>query len=342
MRQNNAIIFGVTGQIGSYLLDLLLSKNYRVYGLARRVSSPNTERIKHHLKNPNFTLKSVDITDTHSLLNFFGDYQHDYLGVLEIYNLAAMSFVYDSFSQPRLSMEVTGLGHLNLLEVLKNLYRFNEHGYKVFFMASSEMFGINVDPDGFQRETTPLAPHSPYSVAKAAAFYYSRLYRASYGMSIRSGIIFNSESPRRGEHFVTRKITNYFKQLLHENTKTKLKLGNVESFRDWTHAKDTVQAIYAMMQGPPKDYVISSGQTRSIKDFLQACYNFYKGVYGCCKDLPKLEDLYEIDPTLYRPCEVPYLKGDSSLIRKELGWEPRISFDELVEDMMASDLTIME
>lgn len=333
-----AIIFGVTGQIGSYLLDLLLSKDYFVYGAARRVSHPNTGRISSHLNNPNFKLLCCDITDTISLLNLFNKVIHDGTE-FEVYNLAAQSFVAESFNQPGLTWDVTAKGHLNLLDVIRFFQ--NKANFKTFFMSSSETFGSNVDSDGFQRETTPMVANSPYGVAKLAAFNLGNIYKQSYNMNIRNGIIFNSESPRRGEEFVTRKITRWFGNYVANDFtfKEKLSLGNLESYRDWTHAKDTANAIHCIMQNKvPKNYVVSSGQTHTIFSFLLKCYEFSVSLKGCCNKPHILEELYFIDRNLYRPCEVPLLKGDSSNIRNDLKWSPKISFDELVEDMMISDI----
>ena len=341
--KNKAIIFGVSGQIGSYLADLLLSKNYSVYGVMRRVSNPNTDRIKHNLENPDFKIFSGDLTDIPSLFNILSEVVycggHGFESPIEIYNLAAQSHVAVSFQQPGLTWDITAKGHLNLLEVIRCSNYQNIS--KLFFMGSSEMFGSNIDADGFQRETTPLRPNSPYACAKEAAFNMTRIYRDAYGFDARSGIIFNSESPRRGENFVTRKITKWFADYYTGQAKAKLKLGNINSQRDWTHAKDTCEAIYLMMQAKPKDYVVASGQTHSIFDFIQRCHILTEKLDNCCEGLRiKTEDLYEFDSALLRPNEVPYLKGDASFIKKELGWSPKISFDELVEDMLYSDIFI--
>lgn len=329
-----AVIFGVTGQAGSFLLDLLLSKGYFVYGISRRVSNPNLQRLQHNLNNKNFRLIGGDITDTTSLLTIFNQIKSD---DVEIYNCAAMSHVAISFEQPGLTWDVTARGHLNLLETIRHFAQYRN--YKIFFCGSSEMFGSNVDIDGFQRETTPFAPNSPYATAKLAAFNINRIYREAYGLNTRSGIIFNMESPRRGENFVTRKITKYFGQLYSNPFLEKLKLGNIESMRDWSNCKDSVRAMWMTMQVKPKDYVIASSEVHSIKDFLLHCYDFIKDKISHIKPL---EELYEIDKTLYRPCEVPYLCGDADLIKKDLGWHSMSNFAQLVQEMMLNDMKIFE
>lgn len=335
-----SVIFGVTGQIGSYLLDHLLNRGHRVIGAARRVSIPNVSRIARHLDNPNFKLVSCDITDLSSLLNLFDKISCAPHGV-DVYNLAAQSFVAESFNQPSLTWDVTAKGHMNVLDCFRRL-PFPYNDCRLFFMSSSETFGYNVDEGGFQKETTKMFANSPYGIAKLAAYNLNCIYRSAYDLNIRAGIIFNSESPRRGEEFVTRKITKWFGEYVANRFtfKEKLKLGNLDAHRDWTHATDTVSAIYAIMQNDlAKDYVVSSGETRSICSFLHECYNFVNSINGCCKEPKhKLEELYEIDSSLYRPIEVPLLKGDSSKIRTELGWQPNISFKHLVEEMVMSDI----
>ncbi len=339
-----AILFGVTGQIGSYMLDLLLEKDYFVCGLARRVSSPNTGRIKHNLNNGNFFLQSCDLTDSFSVYRAIDGVLNTYgMGEFEIYNFAAQSFVKESFNQPGLTWDVTAKGHLNLLEAVRELSeKHSDKRLKTFFMSSSETFGSNVSNDGFQNEQTKMFANSPYGVAKLAAFNLSDIYRKSYGLDIRNGIIFNSESPRRSPEFVTKKITRWFAEYFCNNLSlpfsSKLRLGNLNAKRDWLHAKDTVRAIHAIMEGEvSEDFVISSGETRSIHDFLLACYN--SPILNCCDKLPhSLEQLYEIDSSLYRPCEVEFLRGDSTKLRTTFGWKPEISFNELVEDMLISDI----
>ena len=337
MEYKVAVITGVTGQIGSYLLDSLLSsKEYsQVYGIARRVSLPNTSRISQHLYDPRFTLVSGDITDSGSLYRIFDDvFKHGKSGIVyEVYNLAAMSFVKDSFSQPKLTMDITGTGYLNLLECLK-LYHDRNYLVNVFQMSSSEQFGSQCDSDGFQRITTSMIPNSPYAAAKLFAYNINRIYRESYKMNCSSGVIFNSESPRRGPEFVTRKITQWFARYYHEITEGCLELGNIKSVRDWTHAKDTVRAIRKII-GSRKDYVVASGNCHTVLEFMESCYD-----YICPDSLREpLENLYRINPEFYRPNEVSYLKGDATPLKEDFGWVPEIDFKGLVNDMMEGDIS---
>jgi GDPmannose 4,6-dehydratase len=337
-----AIIFGVTGQIGSYMLDSLLDDGYIVYGVTRRVSNFNFERINHRLENPNFRLIEGDVTDFGSLvrvLNNFRDEVGNIAYLPEIYNFAASSHVATSFSEPGSNWDITGKGHLNLLEAVRLIYGC-AFPVKVFFANSSETFGSQLNLDGFQCPKTPRVPNSPYAVAKLAAFNLNRIYRESYGLYCVGGTLFNTESERRGENFVTRKITKWFGQAAARfwdiSKNDKLKLGNIFSYRDWTHAIDTVSAIRLMMKQPiPNDYIVASGQTHMITEFMELIFQIAKESTGIC-ELGSIEDLYEIDEKLKRPNEVPYLRGDASLIRS-LGWEPTISFRQLAERMFFHD-----
>jgi len=322
-----ALITGITGQDGSYLSDLLIEKEYTVIGLHRRSSTNSFERIRHLLDHPNFKLEEFDITDPSDCSRVLEKYTPD-----EFYNLAAQSHVGTSFKQPSTTFEINATGVINLLEALK----VRSPKTKFYQASTSEMFGENytIGTDGkYQNEDTPFAPQSPYAVAKLASHRMVQIYRESYGLYACCGILFNHESPRRGENFVTRKITKYIAQLLngflHNSYYRPLKLGNIYAHRDWGHAKDFVRAMHMMLQqDSPKDFVVSTGLTHTVKEFLEISFGLFNLNY---------EDYLEIDPNLYRPAEVDYLKGDSTKARDSLGWEPQISFKDLVSDMVYSD-----
>jgi GDPmannose 4,6-dehydratase len=344
--QNNhkvAFVFGVTGQIGSYLAEYLLELGYqKVIGVARRVSTNNLERLGFCLNYQNFILESADITCPFSLTKMFSKYigtnrEH------EVYNLAAASHVHTSFNQPKLYSDITGVGHLNLLETLLQYHK-DDYIIRLYFQSSSEVFGSQRDEDGFQSSTTRMIPNSPYAAAKLYAFNMNKIYRESYGMWNSAGIIFNTESPRRGEDFVTRKITKWFAEFAANNyvLKNKLQLGNVNSLRDWTHAKDSVRAIHLINTAQsPKDYVVASGQANSVYDFMKCCYNEMELAVGKKCSIP-LDELFEVNQTFFRPNEVPYLKGKADVIFNELGWKPDIKFSHLVHEMFYSDYTLVK
>jgi GDPmannose 4,6-dehydratase len=322
-----AIITGVTGQDGSYLAELLLQKGYGVVGLYRRSSTNSFERIQSIKDHPRLILEEFDLTDPSDCLNIVIKHRPK-----EFYNLAAQSHVATSFKQPTTTFEIDTVGVINILEAIR---RFSSTT-KFYQASTSEMFGRNysVDSNGnkYQNEETILLPQSPYAVAKLASHRMIQIYREAYNIYACSGILFNHESPRRGENFVTRKITKYIGQLVNGiiPPTTKLKLGNIEAIRDWGHAKDYVRAMHLMIaRGVPNDYVISTGTCYTVKDFLQAAFSKIDKDY---------RDYIEIDPELYRPAEVDYLRGDSSKAQKELNWKPEISFDTLVEDMVFSDI----
>ena len=346
-----AIIFGVTGQDGSHLADLLLEKNYEVVGVSRRSSTDNTDRIKHILNNERFSLVQGDITDTHSIINILK--AHD--DVNEIYNLAAQSHVAVSFKQPALTWDITGKGCLNILQSMVDL----EMQHVKFYQASSsEMFGKNFDIEvgmtaesKYQNEETKFLPQSPYAIAKCAAHYMTRLYREGYGIHANAGILFNHEGPRRGENFVTRKITKWigeFKRwaekvgavnpsfdedniIAGENKFPKLRLGNLNSYRDWGYAGDYCEAMWMMLQKDyPDDYVICTGETHTIKEFLDLAFREI--------GVDNWSDLVVQDPEFYRPAEVDYLRGDATKATSALGWKPKHSFKDLVKMMVKSDL----
>ena len=325
MTNKTALVTGISGQDGSYLAELLLEKKYKVIGLYRRSSTNTLGRISHLLNHPDLTLEEFDLTDPTGVNTIVSKYQPD-----ELYNLAAQSHVGTSFKQPTSTFEINAVGVINLLEAIKN------HSPKTrFYQAStSEMFGFNysvgIDHNRYQDEQTAMLPQSPYGIAKLAAHNMVRIYRSGYGVHGSCGILFNHESPRRGENFVTRKITKYIGQLLRGETTDKLKLGNLSAKRDWGHAKDYVKAMWLMLQQTtPDDYVIATGVTWSVQEFLDTAFR-----------LANLnpEEHVEIDPDLFRPAEVEYLMGSPAKARDFLGWQPEITFPELVKDMLDHDV----
>jgi GDPmannose 4,6-dehydratase len=320
-----ALITGITGQDGSYLAELLLEKGYEVWGLVRRSSSFNTERIDHLYQdphNPNVRLRLAhgDLNDSTSLANVLEEAKPD-----EVYNLAAQSHVRVSFDIPEYTGEISGLGSVRLLEAIRRL----DLRTRYYQASSSELYGKVLETP--QRETTPFHPRSPYAAAKAYAFYITQNYREAYGMFATNGILFNHESPRRGETFVTRKITRAATRIK-VGLQKKLYLGNLEAKRDWGYAKDYVEAMWRMLQhGVPDDFVIATGETHSVSEFLEK-------VFGCL-DLDFREHV-EHDARYERPAEVDLLLGDPSKARTVLGWEPKVGFDELVKLMVDADLTL--
>jgi GDPmannose 4,6-dehydratase len=320
-----AVITGITGQDGSYLAELLLEKNYTVVGLYRRSSSINFDRIS-HLKSDKFILEEFDLTDPAGCNDIVNKYRPT-----ELYNLAAQSHVATSFKQPTTTFNINTLGVINLLEAIRN-YSPKTRFYQA---STSEMFGYNYSVSAFgqkyQDENTQFLPQSPYGISKLAAHNMVRIYRTGYGIYGCCGILFNHESPRRGENFVTRKITKYIGQLKNGQTHGKLKLGNLSAQRDWGHAKDYVRAMYMMMQMvEPDDYVISTGNTWSVQNFLDQAF----AIAGL-----NSSDHVEIDHDLFRPAEVEYLRGSSAKAKTSLNWEPQISFNELVRDMVNHDIS---
>jgi GDPmannose 4,6-dehydratase len=355
-----AIIFGITGQDGSHLAELLLSKGYQVVGVSRRVSTDNTQRIKHLFGTDGFELASGDITDYHSVMNILrGNGEVD-----EVYNLAAQSHVAVSFKQPALTWDITGKGCLNILQSLVDLNMINTRFYQA---SSSEMFGKNYDiklepkedpseqfsETKYQNEDTKFMPQSPYAIAKCAAHHMTRLFREGYGLHASSGILFNHEGPRRGESFVTRKITKWIGEFINfsEGRKLgelipdddfiinksnsfkfpKLRLGNLEAFRDWGYAGDYVEAMWMMLQqDTPDDYVICTGETHTIRQFLDVAFS-HIGISDWSSYVVQ-------DPEFYRPAEVDYLRGDCSKANNQLGWTIKTSFKDLVKLMVDHDI----
>jgi GDPmannose 4,6-dehydratase len=323
-----ALITGVTGQDGSYLAELLIAKGYEVHGLRRRSSTFGTERIEHLIfgDQPKLHLHYGDLADGNGLMRLLREIRPH-----EVYNLAAQSHVRVSFDQPTYTADVTAVGTLRLLEAIRDVQ--DDTGDKIRFYqaSSSEMFGKVVETP--QKETTPFYPRSPYGVAKVYSHWITINYRESYGMHASCGILFNHESPRRGETFVTRKITRAATRIK-LGLQEKLYLGNLDAKRDWGFAGDYVEAMWLMLQQEqPDDYVVATNELYSVRDFCEKTF----GQLGL-----NYEDHVEIDPRYYRPAEVDLLLGDSTKARKQLGWKPRTSFDELVTMMVEEDLTLAE
>ena len=362
-----ALITGITGQDGAYLSEYLIKKGYTVHGLKRRSSLFNTERIDHlyqdpHVENRNLILHYGDLTDSMNLTRIIGDIQPD-----EIYNLAAMSHVKVSFDTPEYTANADGIGTLRILEAMRLL----KLGAKtrIYQASTSELYGLVQEIP--QRETTPFYPRSPYAVAKLYAYWITVNYREAYGMHASNGILFNHESPLRGETFVTRKITRAVSRIV-LGLQDKVYMGNLSSKRDWGHAKDYIKAMYLILQqDTPDDYVISTGITTSIRDFIVMSFAEtgiaveFKGtgvdeegyisavdefVFQQKVGADYLETIRKrigssvvgIDPSYFRPTEVDLLVGDNSKARQKLGWEPKYSLKDLCEDMITNDLNLMK
>ena len=320
-----AIITGITGQDGSYLSELLLEKEYNVIGCHRRSSTNNFNRINHLLSNPRYKLNEFDLTDPSGVTQTVSKYQPD-----EFYNLAAQSHVGTSFKQPSTTFEINSIGVTNILEAIRH----HSPHTKLYQASTSEMFGRNYssEKDGkkYQNENTEMLPQSPYGVSKLASHHMVELYRSAYGLFACCGILFNHESARRGENFVTRKITNYIGKLVRGEIKEPLKLGNLEAHRDWGHAKDYVRAMWMMLQNSEaEDFVIATGETHSVQEFLDLAFKSVQ---------LNSEEHVKIDPNLFRPAEVDYLCGDATLAEEKLGWVPNMNFNDLIEDMVKSDV----
>jgi GDPmannose 4,6-dehydratase len=315
-----AIITGITGQDGSYLAEWLLEKGYEVHGIVRRSSTENFERISHLVGR--ITLHQADLLDQLSLINVL-----QRVGPDEVYNLAAMSFVPTSWQQAVLTSEFTAIGVTRVLEAIRLL---NPRGIRFYQASSSEMFGKAQETP--QRESTPFYPRSPYGVAKVYGHWITVNYRESYGMFCCSGILFNHESPRRGREFVTRKITDGAARIK-LGLQKELRLGNLDARRDWGYAGDYVKAMWIMLQQPqPGDYVVATGETHSVKEFVTAAF--------ACAGLD-WQDHVVLDPALVRPAEVDLLIGDASKARRELGWQPTVNFSGLVRLMVDADLELL-
>jgi GDPmannose 4,6-dehydratase len=317
MKEKTVCITGISGQIGSYLAEIFLEKGFKVYGLKRRTSSINTQRIDHIFANPNLKLVYGDITDSASITNFINDIQPDYYC-----NAAAQSHVSVSFTIPVYTMEATGTSVLIALEALR------KHSPKTKFItfSSSEMFGSTPPP---QNEKTIFHPRSPYAVAKLVGYNATVNYREAYGMFACNAISFNSESPRRGETFVTKKITKAAARIK-LGLQDKLYLGNLAALRDWSHAQDTANAVYTIVTADkPDDFVVASGEVHSVQEFVEIVF--------AKLDLD-WKKYVEIDTRLFRPSEVDALCGDSSKLRNTLGWTPKFNFEDIVSEMTEYDL----
>lgn len=319
-RQKTALISGCTGQDGSYLAELLLDKGYKVVGIRRRTSTFNTSRIEHLYDNPNLILEWGNVTDSYSLYRIVAKYKPD-----EIYNLAAMSHVRVSFDVPEETLDSVSKGTLNFLNIIK------EHCPKARFYqaSSSEMYGVAPCPPGGYTETCVMDPASPYAAAKLYAHHLVKNYRAGYGLHLSSGILFNHESPRRGETFISKKISQATARIK-LGKQEKLYLGNLEAKRDWGHARDYVEAMWLMLQqDKPDDYVIATGETHSVREFLEKTFEL-AGL--------SIDKHVEFDQRLLRPQEVPYLLGNPSKAREKLGWRSKTTLDDLIKIMFEYDL----
>ncbi len=315
-----ALITGITGQDGSYLAELLLEKGYKVVGMVRRSSTVNYERIGHLMDDLEFV--SGDLLDQMSLVEVLESHRPD-----EVYNLAAQSFVQTSFTQPVLTGETTALGVTRLLDAIRMV----DADIRFYQASSSEMFGkVHEVP---QKESTPFHPRSPYGVAKVYGHWITVNYRESYDLHANSGILFNHESPRRGLEFVTRKITHGVAEIA-LGLADSISLGNLDAKRDWGFAGDYVKAMWLMLQQEePGDFVICTGETHSVKEFLEIAFNHVNLSF---------EDYVTVDKRFFRPAEVDLLVGDASLAKEKLGWTPKTSFSDLVTEMVDSDLHLLK
>ncbi len=354
-----ALITGITGQDGSYLAELLLEKGYMVHGVKRRASSFNTQRIDHlyvdqHENNVRFKLHYGDLTDSMNVIRIIQEVQPD-----EIYNLGAMSHVKVSFDSPEYVANVDGMGTLRILEAVRILGL--EKKTRIYQASTSELYGgmpENKNPQGFYDENSPFYPRSPYGVAKIYGFWITKNYREAYNMFACNGLLFNHESPRRGETFVTRKITMATAAIALGKQEC-LYLGNLNALRDWGHAKDYVEAMWRILQqDTAEDYVIATGVTTSVRDFVRFAFeeigvelafegeqeNEVAKVVKCNNPAYQLEIgkvVVKVDPTYYRPTEVDLLLGDPTKSKTKLGWEPKYDLQALVKEMVASDLDYM-
>lgn len=346
MAQKVALITGITGQDGAYLAELLLEKGYVVHGIKRRASLFNTDRIDHlyqdkHEKNVNLFLHYGDLTDSTNLIRIVQEVKPD-----EIYNLAAMSHVHVSFETPEYTANADGIGTLRLLEAIRILNM--EKTVKFYQASTSELYGKVLETP--QSETTPFYPRSPYAVAKLYAFWIVKNYREAYNMFACNGILFNHESPMRGETFVTRKITRAAAKIK-LGLQKKLYLGNLDAKRDWGHAKDYVYGMWQMLQQEKADdFVLATGETHPVREFVDKAFGEagieirWEGTGVDEKGFNKAtnEIIIEVDEKYFRPTEVELLLGDPSKAKKELGWKPTYSFDDLVKEMVQSDIKLFE
>ena len=325
-----ALITGISGQDGSYLAELLLEKGYEVHGIIRRASQINTQRIDHIYNQ--IKLHYGDLTDSTNLVRVIQQVQPD-----EIYNLGAQSHVKVSFEMPEYTADVDGVGTLRILEAVRLLGM--ENHVRIYQASTSELYGLVQEIP--QRETTPFYPRSPYGVAKLYGYWITKNYRESYGMYACTGILFNHESPRRGETFVTRKITRALSRISTGQQKV-LELGNLNAKRDWGHAQDFVEAMWLMLQQEtPDDYVIATGEQYSVREFIEEAAPYFgmkiawmgEGLDEVGYDTYSGNQVVVVNPKYFRPAEVETLLGDSTKAKEQLGWEPKTSFKQLVEDM---------
>ncbi len=329
-----ALITGITGQDGSYLAEFLLSKGYEVHGIIRRASQINTQRIDHLYQN--IKLHYGDLTDSTNIVRVIQKVQPD-----EIYNLGAQSHVKVSFEMPEYTADVDAMGTLRVLEAVRLLGM--EERVRIYQASTSELYGLVQEVP--QRETTPFYPRSPYGVAKLYGYWITKNYREAYGMYACTGILFNHESPRRGETFVTRKITRAFAKM-YLGQQDCLYLGNLNAKRDWGHAADFVEAMWLMLQqDEPDDYVVATGKQYSVRDFVEECAPHFgmkikwegEGLDEVGIDLNTNKTIIRVDEKYFRPAEVETLLGDATKAKEKLGWEPRITFEQLVKDMCANE-----
>lgn len=318
-----ALITGIAGQDGSYLAELLLDLGYSVHGLIRRNSTPEHQESRIASLESRVTTYYSDVLDTSSLAKLFRQVKPD-----EIYNLAAQSHVRVSFEVPQFTLQTNGLGVLNVLEAMAS----EAPNARLYQASSSEMFGDSVDADGFQRESTPMTPVSPYGAAKLYGYNMVRNYRASYNLFASNGILFNHESPRRGSNFVTSKIVKTAVQIK-LGLADKLVLGNLDSYRDWGHSRDYVRAMHLILNhGEPDDFVVATGQTTSVREFVDLVFTSL-GL--------QWQEFVVQDAKFMRPQELPYLKGDSSKVRKVLGWRPVETIESLVQEMVEHWISVL-
>jgi len=335
---HTAIITGITGQDGSYLAELLLEKKYKVIGIVRRSSNANTSRISSILDDPNLSLVQADMGDSTSIMNVFLPLRHS--NRIEVYNLAAQSHVHSSFSQPEYTADVNGTGVLRILEAIRQLGLVDKTR---FYQAStSEMFGKVVETP--QSETTPFYPRSPYGVAKLYGYWITKNYRESYGMFACNGILFNHESERRGEEFVTRKITKGIARVYSDPTFT-LEIGNMDSKRDWGHAQEYVYGMWLMLQQDvPDDFVLATGETHTVREFVELAFkSIGHSITWSGDEINEIGTdetgriVVRMNPKFYRPAEVELLIGNPTKAKTVLGWTPKITFEQLVNRMMVAD-----
>jgi len=332
-----ALVTGITGQDGSYLAELLIDKGYEVHGIKRRSSSINTERIDHIYENSNFKLHYGDLTDGTSLTRLIAEIEPD-----EIYNLGAQSHVQVSFEIPEYTAQVDAVGTLKVLEAVRLLKMENQT--KIYQASTSELYGLVQEIP--QKETTPFYPRSPYGVAKLYGFWIVKNYREAYNMHASSGILFNHESPRRGETFVTKKIVKGLYDIS-KGVGGPVMLGNLNAKRDWGHAKDFVQAMWLMLQqDTPDDYVIATGKQYSIREFVEACAPYFNmNIEWSGSDLEEVgvdsktgKIVVRIDPKYFRPAEVESLLGDATKAKEKLGWSINYNFEDLIKDMCLNEI----